>query len=322
LLTEYDILIAIFATKLGSPTPSARSGTIEEIEHAIANDKSPMGKYRVQVYFRDKLESTSDLLIDDFKDVIEYREALKPRGILFGMFKERDDLQREVRVNIQRPILDFLASRLASSVTSPERQGQENDRAVTDTEVTTAEAEELGLLDYQERAELSLQTFNDLTSEMATLLNEIANEMNRSIAEISDVAFVRSSATAKKNVINGLSTFLKSKSAELQQKARLASESFDAFTNAVIPLAEIERQGDTRNYDQALAKFLAEAEKILASIGQARVAALSFRNTVESIPRITIQFNKAKKWLLEAVDESLRLFDRAEKGIYEITART
>jgi hypothetical protein len=103
LLTEYDILIAIFATKLGTLTPNARSGTIDEIEHAIANNKSPMGKYRVQVYFRDKLESTSSLSIDEFKNVIEYREALKPRGILFGMFKEREDLQREIRVNWPAP---------------------------------------------------------------------------------------------------------------------------------------------------------------------------------------------------------------------------
>src|SRR5690349_15709686 len=52
LLREYDILIALFATKLGSPTNSAASGTVEEIEHAIANEKSEMGKHRVQVYFR------------------------------------------------------------------------------------------------------------------------------------------------------------------------------------------------------------------------------------------------------------------------------
>jgi hypothetical protein len=57
LLREYDILIAIFGTKLGTPTPNALSGTVEEIEHAIANTESPLGQYRVQVYFLDKIDS-------------------------------------------------------------------------------------------------------------------------------------------------------------------------------------------------------------------------------------------------------------------------
>jgi hypothetical protein len=57
LLREYDFLIALFGTKLGTPTNSAISGTVEEIERAIANSESEMGNHRLQVYFRDRIES-------------------------------------------------------------------------------------------------------------------------------------------------------------------------------------------------------------------------------------------------------------------------
>lgn len=57
LLGEYDILVALFGFKLGTPTRNALSGTVAEVERAIKNLDSPMGKHRVQVYFRDSVES-------------------------------------------------------------------------------------------------------------------------------------------------------------------------------------------------------------------------------------------------------------------------
>jgi hypothetical protein len=81
LLTEYDILIAIFGTRLGTPTAASASGTVEEIEHAIADSNSPLGKHRVQVYFRDRIESASSVSIDDLKKVADFRESLKSRGV-------------------------------------------------------------------------------------------------------------------------------------------------------------------------------------------------------------------------------------------------
>lgn len=53
ILKEYDILVAVFSAKLGTPTATSRSGTVEEIEHAIDNVGSSMGNYRAQVYFRE-----------------------------------------------------------------------------------------------------------------------------------------------------------------------------------------------------------------------------------------------------------------------------
>jgi hypothetical protein len=61
LLRSYDMLIAIFGTKLGTPTGSHRSGTLEEIEHAIGRNDSVFGEYRVQVYFKDAIESLRDV---------------------------------------------------------------------------------------------------------------------------------------------------------------------------------------------------------------------------------------------------------------------
>ncbi len=146
LLVEYDILVAMFATKLGTPTPNAASGTIEEIDNAIANVASPMGKHRVQVYFRDKLDGISNISVDEFKGLFEFRECLKSRGILFGLFKDRDDLQREIRINIQKPILEFLGRRDGSSDHGEDNSSQAPPSAVATDDMAgqRSDEEELG----------------------------------------------------------------------------------------------------------------------------------------------------------------------------------
>src|SRR5262245_34260005 len=84
LLKEYDILIALFTTSLGTPTLNARSGTVEEIEHAIANKNSDLGQFRVQVYFIEQTLSPTNLLaLEELRKVIEYREELGQRGVFY-----------------------------------------------------------------------------------------------------------------------------------------------------------------------------------------------------------------------------------------------
>lgn len=52
LLKEYDIIIAVFGSQLGTPTQTSRSGTLHELEHAMNNSNSPMGMFRVHIYFK------------------------------------------------------------------------------------------------------------------------------------------------------------------------------------------------------------------------------------------------------------------------------
>ena len=80
------------------------------------------------------------------------------RGILFGLFKDRDDLQREIRINIQKPILEYLGRRDGSS----SDHGEDNSSQAPPSAVATddmagqrSDEEELGILYYQEMKALA-----------------------------------------------------------------------------------------------------------------------------------------------------------------------
>lgn len=320
LLTEYDILIAILATKLGTPTSNSVSGTVEEIEHAIANTKSSMGNFRVQVYFRDRIENISNISIDEYRKVAEFRESLKARGVLYRLFVDDRELQKEIRANIERPILEYLKRRGTELSPMPEKTLEVASKARDADHSIKAVAEEFGILDHLERAENALAAAIACSSRIAPLVNEIADETNRQVAIFESSASLP--AGPKKTIVNNFASFLRSKAEELKREASSACENFDTFADATILMAALEKETlDTERYDKDLAEFLRSAEGVLPIFSQARSATVAFMEVAKNLPRITIQFNQAKKELLEATGECLKFFDGVERRIFEITAR-
>jgi hypothetical protein len=319
LLKEYDILIALFATKLGSPTANAASGTVEEIERAIANKNSPMGQHRVQVYFREKIENISEISIEELGKLFEYREKLKPLGILYGTFSDRGDLQKRIRINLQRSILEYLNNRTAS-VQLP--SAMEETEVANEAETSGESGEDLGALDHLEKAEAAIETANRSIGKMALLIEEIGAETKREVEKVESVSFLNAAAKDKKIAINGFASFLKVKATELSAEANTADENFSTFIDTIVLLAAVDPNRGTEQYKKGITAFLSAAEETLKKVTESRVSIREFRASVESIPRITIQFNQAKKSLLEAIDKCLAFMDNSERKIFELTAGT
>lgn len=108
-----DILIALFGSRLGSPTPSAVSGTVEEIERAVEADKP------VHLWF-----STAPLPHDvdtrQLDGLREFRKAIEARG-LYGEYHNTTELGVEVWKAVEHDLarLDLNAPTATSLTASP-----------------------------------------------------------------------------------------------------------------------------------------------------------------------------------------------------------
>lgn len=108
-----DILIALFGSRLGSPTPSAVSGTVEEIERAVEAAKP------VHLYF-----STAPLPHDvdtrQLDGLREFRQAIQARG-LYGEYHNVTELGVEVWKAVEHDLarLDLNAPLSSSPSASP-----------------------------------------------------------------------------------------------------------------------------------------------------------------------------------------------------------
>lgn len=80
-----DIVIALFWSRLGSPTPEAESGTVEEVERARTQGKP------VHVYFSEA-PLPGDVDTDQLGRLRAYKDDLQARSLL-GTFATVDELR-------------------------------------------------------------------------------------------------------------------------------------------------------------------------------------------------------------------------------------
>lgn len=100
LVDTSDLLIGIFWTRIGTPTPEAESGTVEEIERFISEGK------RCIIYFSDKAVSPSKIDQQQYEGLKSYRQELSQRG-LTGSFNNADEFRRKVFDHITASIQEL-----------------------------------------------------------------------------------------------------------------------------------------------------------------------------------------------------------------------
>ncbi|MGN8244936.1 DUF4062 domain-containing protein [Cellulomonas soli] len=93
---DSDIVIAIFGSRLGSPTPEAASGTVSEIERATAQGKP------VHLYFS-TAPLPRDVDLEQLEGLRAFRSEMEQRGLL-GEFANASQLEHEVWKAIEHDI--------------------------------------------------------------------------------------------------------------------------------------------------------------------------------------------------------------------------
>src|ERR1700680_239228 len=100
LIDSTDILVAIFWSRIGTPTASAESGTVEEIQRAIAAGK------KVMVYFSDLEPLPAGASIEQVKRLSGFREQLRTHRSCWT-FQSRSGFRDDFATHLALMLNDF-----------------------------------------------------------------------------------------------------------------------------------------------------------------------------------------------------------------------
>lgn len=101
-INEADMIIGIFANRIGTPTEKYESGTVEEIQEAIKNDK------QVFLYFSDVPVKTSEIDLDQKQSVREFREKVEREKLAyFKQYDSYEDFEEIILSDLSFYFLDF-----------------------------------------------------------------------------------------------------------------------------------------------------------------------------------------------------------------------
>lgn len=102
-LADCDLLVAVFWTRLGSPTGEAPSGTVEEIEEHLKAGKPAM------IYFSSAPVRPDSIDENQYRALREFRANCERRGLI-ETFESLSELGEKVRRQLIQLVLDRWAS--------------------------------------------------------------------------------------------------------------------------------------------------------------------------------------------------------------------
>jgi len=100
LVDEADIVIVLFHSRLGQPTPRGESGTVEEIERSMERGA------RVHVFFAE-MPLPRDVDPDQLKALREFQTKLQERGLV-GSYASHEDLSAKIRTSLEQDVVRFV----------------------------------------------------------------------------------------------------------------------------------------------------------------------------------------------------------------------
>lgn len=99
---EYDVFIAIFWSKIGSPTKVSESGTLEELERAYNKYQKDAHSIDLMVYFKDQAIPPSKIDSEQLKKIQELKLKLGTQGALYWTFESIENFESLLRVHLSK----------------------------------------------------------------------------------------------------------------------------------------------------------------------------------------------------------------------------
>jgi hypothetical protein len=227
---------------------------------------------------------------------------------------------------LQRAIVRYLEANERDKSTREIESANIDEARAENVVVRSAAADldmdDFGILDFQEMAEAALGVSLSSLEKLNNTMNEMTAETDRLLENVQQVSAPNTSAAERKKVINGFADFLKSKSIDLQTDSSVAGENFAIFCSSVLSAVRIEReQMDQEKYNREVQNFRTVAENVQETLIKSRGSFVALMSIIENLPRITIQFNQAKRMLIGALGDCLKMYSDSEAALIEIVRK-
>lgn len=168
IVTSCDMAVGVFWTRLGSPTGVSESGTAEEIEWFINNEKP------VMIYFSSRSIDPNKLDIDQYKALKEFEKKLRKIGLTgaytnIADFKEQ--LLRQLSINV-RNLLENTPVKIPSPKEVTEKAKELNKIIKQDS---------IYIEDYEKNGQIRSFLVKGDSTEIKDKLKELGGKWNRGL---------------------------------------------------------------------------------------------------------------------------------------------
>lgn len=352
---EYDVFIGLLWTRIGTATPRADSGTLEEYERAKMRWQLDPNSVSVKFYFKEELVAPAEIDPGQLAKVQRFRADLESTALI-GTFVTPDDLGRLLRVHLTRHIVGLGEETAQPSGRQPEAgsANEEQERASTgsaDRDLSRGaspgqpsaveenqevgryperrtrppaadeeedEEEEEGLLDLVEQATHDVVESNHVLGRMTETMKFLTDSVNNSTEELRRIGSDSEPRNTQelKRTINDLADKMDTVSSRFESEVDAFKHKFINAIEVIIKLTEVSTDFGESGVDA----IEANRESIASLISQtARTMEMvsGLQKTTAELPRATTKFNRSRKRLGSVLSLVQREFSSANTLLRE-----
>lgn len=305
---DYDLLVVILWTRIGTSTPRAASGTVEEFERALARYRADKSSVELMVFFKDAPVSPSQIDPEQLAGVNDFRVRVEAEGGLHRTFTDASDFETALRFSLTQHVLKW---RQARESTSPSTASAAGVAEGGEPPATEPNEDEPGLLDLIEAVTDASDELVQVSERMGAALAEFARDIDSRTKEVNEA---RESGSVKL----------------MKRATNRVAEDMDRF----VALMRVEIPEFTRNYDLAFAGATKMASIALDAGGSSRPVAqmrelanmmhtlhgvflgtaqstAGLRDVIAATPRLTTVYNRSRKVTIEVLTSLVTEFEGA-----------
>lgn len=301
---EYDIFIAIFWGRVGSPTKKYESGTLEEFDRAYKRHLQDRKSLDILIYFKDQPIAPSRMDFKQLAKLDEMKNMLGEKGGLYWTFDNTKDFESLLRGHLSKVAQEW-SSRIGYA--REEKTATNDDSKPTRTHSLDDETDDYGLLDYIEVYEDRMYDMTSSLSLIAEATEKVGQQFNRRTAEINSLKDASGDVDQRRarKIIKLSSDDMEHYSEILEVQIKMMSKSredaFEALSKALAMHVDFRKDGDEdnlRELEDSLIMMRDSARKGISGLK-------GFKDSVSSLPKLTIQLNKSKRRVVKILDSLL-----------------
>lgn len=300
---EYDVFVAIFWSKVGSPTKVSESGTLEELERAYNKYQDSDHSIDLMVYFKDEAIPPSKIDSEQLQKIQKLKVKLGEQGALYWTFDNVENFESLLRVHLSK-IAQKWSSKTKDDLV--QRDVKVVETQVEKNDIATDE-DDYGILDYVEIYEDRMFNMTTALSSMAEATTTIGGQFAKRTDEISslidDSGHVDPKQTRKviKSTSYDMDRYSEIMELQIKITSRSREEAFDALSKALaisVDFKETDQEDHLVDLEESVESMRDAAEGTIDSLS-------NFKEIVSKLPRLAINLNKSKRRVVKVLNAVL-----------------
>ena len=301
---DYDLLIALFWHRLGSPTGRNVSGTVEEYKRALERYNNGE-KIDIAFFFKDYPVDLRRADVSQVLAVQEFEKEVQSNGALTKAFK--DDVSLKFEIDL---LLDRIARQAVDSEKQAESSVQAYDAAAMKDRFASVQAEiaesyredDRGLLEVNDDLSLYTGIAAQFLEKMNTEINKLSadtEEVTLSIANITKIRQITADETRPlisriAKSMDNFSDFMENNSQEYYESAARIVEDIGLLINISYDFITAENSDFLNNILSLRGLVII----LLQSMIDSRDSHESMMSSVGNLQRMSSNFNRARRRLI------------------------